>query len=231
MQAAILAGGLATRLGNLTKNLPKSLVPINGKAFLEYQLQFLAKGGVKDIVLCLGHLGQMIPCHFGNGRNYGVNIQYSFEEKPLGTAGALKNAEALLDDIFFTLYGDSYLSLDFNRVLSMIMSEDKLGVMTVYKNYDRYDRSNTAIKGNLVRRYSKNGQTQDTVYIDYGANAFKKEVLKMIPQGSFYSLENLFIQLIEMEELLAFEVRERFYEIGSLRGLKEFEQYITEGTR
>lgn len=231
MQAAILAGGLATRLGNLSKDQPKSLVPINEKVFLEYQLEFLARGGVKNIVLCLGHLGQMIPQHFGDGRNYGVNIQYSFEEKPLGTAGALKKAEALLDETFFTLYGDSYLSLDFHQVLSMLKSENKLGVMTVFKNYDRYDRSNTVIMGNLVRRYSKNGQTQDTVYIDYGANAFKKEVLHMIPEGSFYSLENLFIQLIEMEELLAFEVKERFYEIGSLRGLKEFEQYIAEGAR
>ncbi len=231
MQAAILAGGLATRLGNLAINQPKSLVPINGKAFLEYQLAFLARGGVRDIVLCLGHLGQTIPQHFGNGRNYGVNIQYSFEEKPLGTAGALKKAEALLDDTFFTLYGDSYLSLDFHQVFSMIKSENKLGVMTVFKNYDRYDRSNTAIKGNLVRLYSKNGRTEDTVYIDYGANAFKKEVLKMIPKDRSYSLENLFIQLIDMEELLAFEVKERFYEIGSLRGLKEFEQHILERTK
>jgi len=231
MQAAILAGGLATRLGKLTVNQPKSLVAINEKAFLEYQLEFLARGGVKDIVLCLGHLGQMIPRHFGNGRKYGVNIQYSFEEKPLGTAGALKKAEALLGDTFFTLYGDSYLSLDFKLVLSMIKSETKLGVMTVFKNYDRYDSSNTAVNGNLVRRYSKNGQTQDTVYIDYGANAFKKEVLNMIPEDRFYSLENLFIQLIEMEELLAFEVKERFYEVGSLRGLKEFEQYVSEGMR
>jgi len=231
MQAAILAGGLATRLGKLTVNQPKSLVAINEKAFLEYQLEFLVRGGVKDIVLCLGHLGQMIPRHFGNGRKYGVNIQYSFEEKPLGTAGALKKAEALLGDTFFTLYGDSYLSLDFKLVLSMIKSETKLGVMTVFKNYDRYDSSNTAVNGNLVRRYSKNGQTQDTVYIDYGANAFKKEVLNMIPEDRFYSLENLFIQLIEMEELLAFEVKERFYEVGSLRGLKEFEQYVSEGMR
>ena len=227
MQAAILAGGLATRLGGMAKNRPKSLVPINGKAFLEYQLEFLAEGGVKNIVLCLGHLGKMIPRHFGNGRDYGVNIQYSFEEAPLGTAGALKKAETLLDDTFFTLYGDSYLSLDFKQALSVLKSENKLGVMTVFKNYDRYDRSNIAIKGNLVRRYSKNGQTEDTVYIDYGANAFKREVLKMIPEDQFYSLENLFIRLIEMEELLAFEVKERFYEIGSLQGLKEFEQYCS----
>jgi NDP-sugar pyrophosphorylase family protein len=228
MQAAILAGGLATRLGNLTKNQPKSLVQINGKAFLEYQLEFLARGGVRDIVLCLGHLGQMIPRNFGNGRKYRVNIQYSYEEEPLGTAGALKKAEALLDDTFITLYGDSYLSLDFNQVVSLIKSKNKLGIMTVFKNNDRYDRSNTAIDGNLVKRYSKYRRTQDTVYIDYGAVVLKKEVLKLVPEKEFHSLEDLFVRLIEMEELLAFEVKERFYEIGSPQGLKEFKQYVSE---
>jgi MurNAc alpha-1-phosphate uridylyltransferase len=231
MQAAILAGGLATRLGHLTENQPKSLLPIQGKAFLEYQLDFLARGGIRDIVLCLGHMGNMVYQHLGNGRDFGVNIQYSLEEKPLGTAGALKKAEALLDNAFFTLYGDSYLSLDYDQVFASLMSQNKLGIMTVFKNYDRYDRSNTAIKGNLVKGYSKNGRTEDTVYIDYGISAFKKEVLKMIPENRFYSLENLFMQLVDMEELLAFEVKERFFEIGSLRGLKEFEQYIMEGIK
>jgi NDP-sugar pyrophosphorylase family protein len=231
MQTAILAGGLATRLGIIAKNQPKSLVPIKGKVFLEYQLEFLAHGGVSDIVLCLGHLGEMIPRHLGDGQNYGVHIKYSFEEKPLGTAGALKKAEALLEDTFFTLYGDSYLSLDFHQVFSMLKSANKLGVMTVYKNRDRYDRSNTAIKGNLVSRYSKNCRTPDMVYIDYGVNALKKEVLKMVPKDRFYSLENLYMQLIEKKELLAFEVKERFYEVGSLRGLKEFEQYVSEGMK
>jgi NDP-sugar pyrophosphorylase family protein len=231
MQAAILAGGLATRLGSLTENQPKSLVPIKGKAFLEYQLEFLARGGVKDIVLCLGHLGKMILRHLGNGNHYGVRLKYSFEDKPLGTAGALKKAEAFLEDTFFTLYGDSYLSLDFHQVLSMLNAENKLGVMTVFKNHDRYDRSNIAIKENLVSRYSKNCLMQDMVYIDYGVNALRKEVLKMVPKDRFYSLEDLFIRLIGMKELLAFEVKERFYEIGSLRGLQEFEQYVAEGMR
>lgn len=231
MQAAILAGGLATRLGHLTENQPKSLLPIRGRAFLEYQLDFLARGGVSDIVLCLGHMGNMIRRHFGNGESFGVNLQYSFEEKPLGTAGALKNAEALLDNTFLTLYGDSYLSLDFEDVFASLIEQNKLGIMTVFKNYDRYDRSNTAVQGNLVKGYSKNGRTTDTVYIDYGANAFRKEVLQIIPPDRFYSLENLFMQLIDMEELLAYEVKERFFEIGSLRGLKEFEQHVLEGVR
>lgn len=229
MQAAILAGGLATRLGNIAKNQPKSMLPIGGRAFLEYQLDFLSRGGIKDIVLCLGHLGEAIARHIGDGHRFGVNIHYSFEERPLGTAGALKKAEPLLNDIFLTLYGDSYLSLDFTRVLARLRSDNRLGIMTVFKNYDRYDRSNTAVRGDRVTGYSKNGRTEDMVYIDYGANAFRKEVLAMIPPDCFYSLENLFAQLIDNEELLAFEVKERFYEIGSLRGLKEFEQHVVEG--
>ena len=98
--------------------------------------------------------------------------------------------------------------------------------MTVYKNYDQYDRSNTVVDGNLVTKFSKKERTQDTVYIEYGVNIFRKEVLKMIPENQFYPLEHLFPRLIEPEELLAFEVKERFYEIGSPQGLKDFENYI-----
>lgn len=229
VQIAILAGGLATRLGDLTRNQPKSLVKVLGKPFLGYQLELLAKRGIRDIVVCIGHLGEQIESQFGNGKKYGVTIKYSLENKPLGTAGALKRAEPLLDDPFFTIYGDSYLFLDFRAVMLYFKSQDKLALMTVYENHDRYDRSNTVIEGNLVRRYSKKERTEDMVYIDYGANIFRKEVLKMIPENQFYSLEDLFVRLIEMRELLAFEVKQRFHEIGSPQGLKEFEKYIEGG--
>ena len=229
VQVAILAGGLATRLGDLTRNQPKSLVKVFGKPFLGYQLELLAKGGIRDIVLCTGHMGEQIESQFGNGKKYGVTIAYSLEDKPLGTAGALKRAEPLLDDPFFTMYGDSYLFLDFRAVIRYFKSLDKLALMTVYENHDRYDRSNTVIEGNLVKRYSKKERTEDMVYIDYGANIFRKEVLRMIPENQFYSLEDLFVRLIEMGELLAFEVKQRFHEIGSPQGLKAFEKYIKGG--
>ena len=228
MQVVILAGGLATRLGDLTRDRPKSTVEIQGKPFLGYQLELLRSAGIKNIVLCIGHMGDQIERFFGNGTKYGVNIKYSFEDKPLGTAGALKKAEDLLNDTFFTMYGDSYLFLDFGRVMSYFESQNKLALMTVYKNYDRYDRSNTEIDGKLVRRYSRKEKTEDMVYIDYGANIFRKEVLRMIPEKQFYTLEELVPRLIEMEELLAYEVKERFYEIGSPQGLKEFQRYIAE---
>ena len=221
MQMAILAGGFATRLGNLTEDRPKSMVEVQGKPFLEYQLDMLKKGGINSIVLCLGHMGEQIERYFVNGRKYGINIQYSFEDRLLGTAGALKKAEVLLDDIFFTMYGDSYLFLNFSRVKSYFEYRNKLALMTVYKNYDQYGRSNTIVEGNLVKKFSKKEKAEDMVYIEYGANIFRKEVLKMIPENQFYSLDDLFPRLIAMEELLAFEVTERFYGIGSPQGLKD----------
>ena len=226
MQVVILAGGLATRLRGLTRNRPKSMVEVLGKPFLEYQLDFLKKGGITNIVLCLGRLGQQIAEHFGDGSRYGVTINYCFEDTPLGTAGALKQAEHLLDNVFFTMYGDSYLFLDFDLTMSYFNSQNKLALMTVYKNYNRYDKSNTVIEGNLVKKFSKTERTDNMVYIEYGLNIFRKEVLKLIPENQFYSLDNLFPRLIEKGELFAFEVTERFYEIGSLQGLNEFEEFI-----
>lgn len=223
---AILAGGLATRLGDLTKDQPKSMVQISGKPFLEYQLDLLKRQAVRDIILCTGRFKEQIENYFRDGREFGVNMKYSREDKLLGTAGALKKAESLLNDVFFTMYGDSYLFLDFNHVMSYFESRNKLALMTVYKNYDRYDRSNTVVEGNLVKKFSKKEKTKDMVYIEYGANIFKKEILRMIPENQFYSLDDLFPRLIEMEELLAFEVGERFYEIGSPQGLREFEEYL-----
>lgn len=225
MQIAIIAGGRGTRLGSLAGDRPKSMAPVLGKPFLEYQLEFLQKSGVHDIILCLGHLGNQIEEYFGNGHKFGVDIKYSFEDQPLDTAGAIKKSEHLLSEIFLTLYGDSYLSMDFEAVMSYFRARNELALMTVYRNHDRYDRSNTVVRNGLVTHYSKREKTPDMVYIEYGANIFRKEALKMVPAKQAYSMESLFEKLIEERELLAYEVNERFYEIGSRQGLAEFEQY------
>jgi MurNAc alpha-1-phosphate uridylyltransferase len=226
VQVAILAGGLATRLGPLTQNVPKSLLMVKNKPFLQYQLERLREHGIADVVLCTGHLGHQIQDHFGDGSRFGVNLVYSHEEKPLGTAGALRLAKDKLQDPFFTIYGDSYLSLDFADILKYFDSRDRLALMTVYRNADLYDRSNTVVRGQLVEKYSKREKTQGMVYIDYGANLFRKRVLDLVSEGQFCSLEDLFGQLVERKELLAYEIKERFYEIGSPQGLAEFREYV-----
>lgn len=229
MQLAILAGGLATRLGSLTKGKPKSLIQIQGKPFLEYQLDFLKEGGIKNIVLCIGYLGEQVERHFGDGSRFGVDIMYSYEsEQLLGTAGALKNAERLLEDEFFVMYGDSYLFLDFAAAMTYFKEFDKLGLMTIYKNYNRYDASNVVVENNKVKQYSKKEKSKDMIYVDYGASILRKKALELIPQNQVYSLEELFSELIKQKELLTYEVHKRFYQIGSPEGLKEFQQYASQ---
>jgi NDP-sugar pyrophosphorylase family protein len=205
-------------------------VEINGKPFLEYQIGFIKKGEIRDIVLCVGYLGEKIEAYFGNGSRFGVDIKYSYErEKLLGTAGALKNAGNLLEDKFFVMNGDSYLFLDFGTIMSYFEEKKKPGLMVVYKNYDRYDRSNAVVEGNLVKQYSKQKRTEGMVYIDYGASILQKSALALVPPNQVYSLEELYQQLILRKELLAYEVNQRFYEIGSLGGLAEFREVVARG--
>ena len=228
MQVVILAGGLATRLGELTEGCPKSMLKIKGRPFLEYQLELLRRAGIGGVVLCLGYFGEQIERYFGDGSRFGVNIRYSIEDKPLGTAGALKNARDLLEDIFFCMYGDSYLFVNFPEVMRYFESQNKLALMTVFNNNNLFDKSNTVVEGNLVTEYDKNGGAGDMVYIDYGLHIFRKRAVDMVPDNRFYSLEELFPRLIALRELLAYEVGERFYEIGSPQGFRDFSKYIKE---
>jgi len=178
--------------------------------------------------LCVGHLGEQIEKRFHNGRQFGVNITYSYEkEELLGTAGALKNAERYLEDRFFVIYGDSYLFLDYNAVMTYFDGFHKMGLMAVFRNYNRYDSSNVSINGNMVQLYKKQGLTDGMTYIDYGASVLRKTVLDLVPTKQVYSLEKLYSQLIELQELLAYNVDKRFFEIGSMDGIEDFKRYIT----
>jgi MurNAc alpha-1-phosphate uridylyltransferase len=225
MQVVIIAGGLGTRLGSLTLNQPKSLIKVNDKPFIDYQLEFLIKGGIESVVLCVGHQGEQIREYCGDGSRYGLTIKYSREAQLLDTAGALKLAEPLLEDYFFTLYGDSYMFINFREMLAKLQLENKPAAMSVYQNHDLYDKSNTAVKNGLVTYYSKEKRDSLT-YIEYGVNLFRKEVLKLIPEAEPYSMGTLFNQLIRLNALLAYEVKERFYEIGTVNGINDFTEYI-----
>ena len=209
MQIVILCGGLATRLGGLAKDAPKSMIQIKDKPFLEYQIKNVKKYSITDIVLCVGHLSEQIKDYFGNGEKLGVNICYSYDtKKPLGPIGALKKAEPLLDDIFFTLYGDSYVFVDFKKVYTYFSKQNKLALMTVYQNFDKFDSSNIIINNKLVTKYGGE-KTKETTYIDYGVSLFRKKTLKNIPTDAFYSTKDLFTNLTKQKELLSkcFEIQ------------------------
>ena len=226
----ILAGGLGTRLWPLTSDVPKALIPIGGKPFLQHQIELLKGQGIRDIVLCVGHLAEQVQDYFGDGRCLGVRIRYSEEEGSLlGTAGAIKKAEPLLSDDFFLMYGDSYLMIDYREVMRYFRCFHNLGLMVVWKNRDRLERSNVAVEANLVTAYNKDQKTPNMTYVNYGLSVLRKEALLHIPPERPFSQEEFYQSLIDQRELLAFEVEQRFYEIGSPKGLEEFQMLIASG--
>jgi NDP-sugar pyrophosphorylase family protein len=226
MKIAILAGGFGTRMRCVAADQPKSMISINGKPFLWHQLQLLKRHNITEVVLCIGYLGDQIKRYFRDGKQLGMNIQYSEEKTPLGTAGALKNAEMLLGSEFFAMNGDSYLMLDYNEITEFFNRAGKIAVMVVYKNHDHYDNSNVVVEDSVVRLYSRKVKTPQMVYIDAGLYAFKKDVLELIPNNTEMPLDGVFAELATKGQLLAFETKQRFYEIGSVGGLGDFKRML-----
>jgi NDP-sugar pyrophosphorylase family protein len=126
--AAILAGGLATRLRPITEKIPKALVEVAGRPFIDHQLELLRDNGVRHVVLCLGYLGEMVRDHLGDGSRFGLQVGYSFDgDKLLGTGGALRRAAPQLGGgAFWVLYGDSFMDIDYRAILAHFASQAPL---------------------------------------------------------------------------------------------------------
>lgn len=232
MQIVILCGGKATRLYPLTKKIPKSMMRFEGKPFLEQQLDLLKKNRIFDIVLCVGYKAEQIKKYFGDGKNFGVKIKYSSDKKKLlGTGGALKKAENLLEDSFLVMWGDSYLPFNFQKAIKFFKKSNKPGMMIVFKNLNKYEPSNVEVKNNLVKSYSKKRKTKKMKYIDYGVSIYRKEVLKYLPRNQVCDLTKLQQVLIKKRQLLAYPAEKRFYQIGSPDGLEELKNYIKRKTK
>ena len=224
---AILAGGLATRLRPLTERIPKVLLPVAGKPFLARQLELLRAQDLTRVVLCVGYLGETIEREFGDGRDWAVRLQYSFDGPVLlGTGGALQKALPLLAEHFFVLYGDSYLPIDFRPVADCFLRSGKAGLMTVYHNQDRFDTSNVWFQNGEIKVYDKKQRLPEMQHIDYGLSILSPAAFKDRPAGSAFDLSELMQQLLRKNQLAGFEVTERFYEIGSPTGLAELEALL-----
>ena len=230
LPVAILAGGLATRLRPLTESIPKSLIEINGEPFLWHQLRLLRENGVSRVVLCLSYLGGQVQDSVGDGRVFGLHIDYSFDGSVLlGTAGALKRALPLLGESFLVLYGDSYLPIDLGAVEAAFRSSGKSGLMTVYGNQGQWDTSNVEFAGGRIVAYDKKLRTERMRHIDYGLGAFQASAFDRVPAETPWDLAVLYQDLLQAGELAAFEASHRFYEIGSFRGIEELSSYLRQG--
>lgn len=229
MQVVILAGGLGTRLKAVAGKLPKALVSVAGRPFIERQLELLRENGIREILLCTGFGGELIEKQLGDGAAFGARISYSKENENelLGTGGALVNAYPLLREHFMVLYGDSYLPTDYSRIARYFRERNPAALMCVFRNAGKWDKSNVKVKDQLVIFYSKKDTGEKLEFIDYGLSLFRKSVIeKYLSRPLPLDLAQIQEDLVALRQMAAYEVKERFYEIGKPAGLAELEKYL-----
>ena len=229
IKVAILAGGLGKRLGSLTLDTPKSMIKINNKPFIEWQLNLLSKKGVREVVFCTSHYSQIIKDYVEDGKRFNIEVKYS-DDGPdqLGTGGAIRNAIDILGDSFMVMYGDSYLDIDYFEVEKVFGESNFPAMMIIYRNKGKYDLSNVLFETSIIKKYSKKNVNSNFQYIDFGLSLFKSEVFKEIKKGTYLDLADLCEELAENGKLAGFEVKNRFYEVGSKEGIKDFSRYLGE---
>jgi MurNAc alpha-1-phosphate uridylyltransferase len=224
---AILAGGYATRLGSLTHDVPKCLIKINGRAFVDWQLDLLIASGFRDFIFCISYKSNLVQNYLGDGSSRGVQIRYSLDGAiQLGTGGAVQNALPLLGSQFGIIYGDSYLPIDYSKVEEKFLSSSGLAMMTVYENCNAFDASNVEYSDGILIDYKKGTSNPKMHHIDYGLTYFRSDAFAPIDKITPFDLSVKCQQLVRAGKLDGFEVFERFYEIGSLNGIDELTEYL-----
>ena len=232
LQVVILVGGLGTRLKPLTETVPKPMVPILNQPFLYYQLGYLKRQNLKNILLLTGYRGQSIQKFFLDGSSLGLKITYSQEDQPLGTGGALLAAKSLLENQFLLVNGDSFLPFDYQEFIGHFLRSDKIGQLSVLSQEYNFTgvKTNVALDeaSGLVSVYRKSQQGFPLSYVDAGVAAFEKKIFSFFPQDkkNFSLEEEIYPLLIAKKSLLAYKISERFYDIGTPERLKEFKEYI-----
>jgi MurNAc alpha-1-phosphate uridylyltransferase len=224
---AILAGGYATRLGILTAETPKCLIEINGRPFVDWQLDLLMKNGYSNFIFCVSYKSEMIQEYLGDGSERGINIRYSMDgHKQLGTGGAIQKALPMLGDMFGVVYGDSYLPTNYFAAEQAFLISRSNAQMTVYENKNQIDSSNVEFVNGKLINYEKGLNDRNMNHIDYGITFFREAAFCAWRDQPSFDLSELCHQLATRGQLFGFEVFERFYEIGSLHGIEEFSKYL-----
>jgi len=235
MQCVILAGGLGTRMRHLTNKMPKTLIPVADAPFAHYQLTWLAQHGVTEVVYSIAVMGDLIRAYVGDGSRWNLSVRYVEDGKELvGTGGALRRVHdaGLLLDRFLVLYGDSFLPFDFRQMAQAFDKQGRPAMMSVFRNQGKYDAGNVQFVDGVVRLYRKGGQgltPPDMHYIDYGMSVLRVSVVaERIAPGEKKDLAEIYHHLSVENKLAGWEVKQRFYEIGSPVGLRDFEGWIRE---
>ncbi|HWD08718.1 MAG TPA: NTP transferase domain-containing protein [Actinomycetota bacterium] len=225
---AILAGGRGTRMAGRTGPLlPKAMLPVAGRPFIDHKLEQLAAEGTTRVVLLLGHGAGAIADHVGDGARYGLEVAVVLDgEVLLGTGGAVRRALPELGEVFWVTYGDTLLSVPVAAAEAAFRSTRRPGLMTVLENHDAWDLSNVAVSGDLVVEYRKGAPPGTFAFIDYGMVILTRAAVASFPEGAPFDLAEVLHGLVHGRQLTAFAVTERFHEIGSDAGYVETDRWL-----
>lgn len=229
IQVVILAGGMGTRIKSVAGDLPKALIPVADKPFILHQFELLKKNGLTDVLLLTGYRGEMIEDVVGDGSEFGMHVDFVQEDPDslLGTGGALLNAKDKLADAFMTLYGDSYLPVDYRAMAEWYQAQQRPAVMSVYFNRGQWDHSNVRIDGDRVAYYDKTAKEGEADYIDYGLSILTRDIVESYAEAPMpLDMAVILMDLVQKDKLAAYEVSQRFYEIGKPSGLEELDQLL-----
>ena len=219
---ALLAGGLATRLGHLTKQVPKGMLEVAGEPFIAHQLRLMGRERIPRVVICAGYLADQIQDYVGDGSRFGLPVSYRIDgPRLLGTGGALRAALAELGREFLVTYGDSWLDIPYAPVVDAFRTSGQPALMTVFRNQGQWDTSNVWFEDGRIRLYDKRERLPQMQYIDWGLGIVRAEALAGRPTNEPFDLAEVYSDLSRQAKLAGYEVTTRFYEIGSAEGLKE----------
>lgn len=221
MKAVILAGGLGTRLLPLTKKTPKPMLPLGEKPILEHLIDWNKKNGVESIVLCVSHLRKSIEDYFGDGKKFGVSIEYAISDKPLATAGQLKTAEEFVDETFVCMYGDSIFDFSLKNMIKQHKAKKAFVTMGLdeFKTNLAYGVINTSKTGKVE---SWNEKPEIKVNVNMGCYVMQPEIFSLIPKNKPYGMDDVIKKAIDKKKLVSsFITKKGFTDIGNKESYKK----------
>jgi histidinol-phosphate phosphatase family protein len=226
-QAVILAGGRGTRMRPITNDRPKPMVPILGRPFLEYQIEQLRDQGFERILMLLGYLPEVVMNHFGDGRRWGVRIEYSVTEPDQLTSSRVATARHMIDPCFLLLYCDNYWPMQMQRLWARFRVAGKPGLITVYSNKDGYSRGSVLLdKDGNVQVFDRLRTTPGLQEVEISYAILTDLALDLLPEQDTLFEEAIYTPLAQQGRLASFVSDHRYYSVGSLHRLPLTEAFM-----
>lgn len=226
-QAVILAGGVGSRLRPLTDTIPKPMVLVNNRPYLEHLIELLKSNGISEVLLLLGYLSEKVVDYFGDGSDFGIKIKYSIGDVSFETGKRIKDAEALIENLFLLMYCDNYWPLNLQRLIDLHERNQTAATVTVYTNKDGITRNNMCVDENgYVVKYDKSRTEKNLNGVDIGFFIIDKKIMNLMPTKNFSFEKEILFQLIENKQLSGYLTDHRYYSIGSLERIPKTERFL-----